>query len=475
MKKLVVIGGGVSGLCAGIFALQRGVSCTVIDKNKSGAGALCSWKRGGYEIDGCLHWLTGTKEGTELYEIWKQTGVLTDVTVKTDAIFTSVTNDVSVSFYDDAEKTKDEMIKAYPEDEREILKFFRAVKAASSVSGTEGEKAMKKSESLLTLAPYALLSAGELAMRFKSRGMRRAVCDITGKKYSSLGLIFAYAAYSRGNGYLPEGGSGGAAKRLVERFRELGGEHLTGKRAVHADTEDGTVKVILSDGASVCGDVLLCCTDPIRAATSLFDRSYLPERTVRMIRNKAKYPLFSSVHFAFSAKKNDIHFKNTVFFPCARHSVGSVNCDRMMAREFSHEGSFAPDGMSVIQTMVFADEADCRRWIDLKKRGDGGYGEAKRKAADEVAQRICDAYPSLSGSLELIDSWTPATFSRYTCSTLGAYMGFAVTPGVIPRRFPMRLKGLDRVWFASGTARMPGGVPCAAYAAKDAVTAILDG
>ncbi len=473
MKKTVVIGGGVAGLTAGIYALERGVGVTLIEKNRSGAGALCGWRRGGYGIDGCLHWLTGTKEGTQLYDIWQKTGMLDGEVVRQEVFFSSETDGVTVHFYDDADRTMEEMISCYPEDGREIAKFIRAVKAAGALSCGGDTGRAQTAKQYLILSPYALISAGELAERFSSRGMRRAICDLTGKYFSSLGLIFAYGAFSCGNGYLPRGGSAGAAKRMVDRFESLGGERLAGRRAVRIINGNGEVEVLLSDGSAVSGECVICCTDPFRAASTLFDDDLTPGRFRRILGKKEKYPLFSSVHFAFAADGEAVPFKGTSFFPCERHGVGSVNRDRMMLKEYSHERSFAPEGKTVLQTMIFTDEAKSRDWISLKKSG-GAYTDEKKRAAEEVKERILRRYPSLSPSLELLDSWTPATFSRYLGSVCGSYMSFSLSPGIRPASFPMRLKRAPGVVFASGWSRSPGGVPNAAQAGVRAVAALLD-
>ena len=468
MYDLVIIGGGVAGLTAGIYAAGRGVSCVVIEKNKSGAGALCAWRRGGYEIDGCLHWLTGTREGTELYGIWQKTGVLDGGCVRTSSFFSSTTDGVTVTFYDDAERTKEEMISLFPEDTKEILKFHRAVRAASSLSG-QGD--MKTCECMLTLAPYALLSASELSERFKSRGMKRAICDLTGGSYSSLGLIFAYSAYSSGNGYLPRGGSRGAAERMRERYLSLGGELTSGIEARKIERRLRGYEVILSNGERVAARCAMCCIDPTLGAATLMGIP-LPSAYLSKLRQKEKYPLFSSVHVALAAPYDDVPFKGTSFFSCRPHSVGNVNRDRMMVREFSHEQSFAPRGMSVLQTMCFTDERRSERWISLRRRGDD-YASAKERAASECVSRIEEQYPSLTGKLRVLDSWTPATFSRYLGSRGGSYMSFALTPATIPASFPRRISGGGGVCFASQWSRSPGGLPNAALAGVRAIESIF--
>ena len=470
MKKIIVVGGGVAGLTAGIYSLLCGVECTLIEKNKSGAGALCGWRRGEYEVDGCLHWLTGTKEGTELYDLWRTTDVLDGEVVRTDSFFSSETDFGKVSLYDDAMRAREEMIRLAPCDRREIDKFFLALRAASTLSGTEGERSMKKCEALLTLAPYALLNCGELSERFNSPVMKRMLCDLTGKWYSSLGLIFAYSAYTRGNAYLPRGGSRAAAERMVERFKSLGGEYVTCARAERIKRTSGGIEVETTAGV-VHGDGVVCCIDPVRASSTLFDENVLPPSFASKIRKCGKYPLFSSVHFAFSAKGDDVPFKGTVFFPCRRQSISSVSRGRMMLREFSHEKGFAPEGMNILQTMFFTNARDSRDWIVLR-RSESEYEAAKKHAAAEAKERIAERFPSLS-RIDLVDSWTPATFSRYLGSLCGSYMSFALTPATRPASFPTKLPGVGVVRFASMWTRSPGGVPNAAVAGRDAALSLI--
>lgn len=472
MKKIIIVGGGVAGLTAGIYSQLKGVQSVVVEKNPGGAGAMCSWRRGEYEIDGCLHWLTGTKEGTDLYDIWKTTGVLGGV-VKTGAFFTSETDGVAASFYNDRARTAAELCEKYPDDAREILRFFGAVRAASSLSGTEEVGAMSSSRACLALSPYALLSAGELACRFRNKGMRNAMCDLAGESFSSLGLIFAYAAYSSGNGYLPKGGSGGAAERMISKYKSLGGTYIGGKRAVLSRRLGKSQILLLDSGEEIEGDALICCTDPIWASKNLFGSDVTPRSFEKKLQNKDKYPVFSSVHFAMSAPSRDVPFKGTFFFPCRRHTLGPVNRARMMIREYSHEPSFSPRGMSVLQVMLFCGEEDCRRWIGAKKEGGAHYEEMKSEAFEEVRLRISERFPALGASLKLIDSWTPATFSRYLNSYLGSYMSFAVPPAVIPASFPSRLRDVPGVYFASGWSRSPGGVPNAASAGRDAAEQVM--
>ena len=76
-KKIVIIGGGVAGLSAGIYAKLNGFDTEIIELHSVTGGQCTAWDRKGYRFDYCLHWLVGTRKGP-FNDIWKETNVLND-------------------------------------------------------------------------------------------------------------------------------------------------------------------------------------------------------------------------------------------------------------------------------------------------------------------------------------------------------------------------------------------------------------
>ena len=76
MKKIVIAGGGVSGLTAGIYAQKAGYQAVICEKNAVPGGECTGWDREGYHIDNCIHWMMGTSGKSALHDIWKETGAL---------------------------------------------------------------------------------------------------------------------------------------------------------------------------------------------------------------------------------------------------------------------------------------------------------------------------------------------------------------------------------------------------------------
>ena len=70
MKRVIVIGAGISGLTSAILLKKDGYDVTIYEKNPYAGGFLTTWKRKNQTIDGCLHWMIGTKDGTKINELW---------------------------------------------------------------------------------------------------------------------------------------------------------------------------------------------------------------------------------------------------------------------------------------------------------------------------------------------------------------------------------------------------------------------
>ena len=50
MKKIVIVGGGISGLTSGIFAQKYGFESIVLEKNSVAGGECTGWDRQGSHI-----------------------------------------------------------------------------------------------------------------------------------------------------------------------------------------------------------------------------------------------------------------------------------------------------------------------------------------------------------------------------------------------------------------------------------------
>ena len=78
MKKIIIVGAGLAGLTAGIYARQSGFDVTIYESHSIPGGASTSWRRKGYYFEGGLQWLTGSSSQTQLNKLWREVGALDD-------------------------------------------------------------------------------------------------------------------------------------------------------------------------------------------------------------------------------------------------------------------------------------------------------------------------------------------------------------------------------------------------------------
>ena len=108
--------------------------------------------------------------------MWKDLNVLGSTKIyQAKTLYTYEEKNIRISLYKNLTQTQQEMLTIAPEDEKEILAFFKAIKFVQGIMGIAGEKHNEKSKfpqkliSFPTLYKYYQISTGELAKRFKNK------------------------------------------------------------------------------------------------------------------------------------------------------------------------------------------------------------------------------------------------------------------------------------------------------------------
>ena len=130
MKKAIIIGGGIAGLAAGIYAQKAGIESIIYEKHIIPGGECTGWDRKGFHIDGSIHWLMGTNRETKLNKIWNEMGALESTEIyQPDSFGTVDYQGQRVVLHRDAEKLKNHLLNVSPEDEAEINNLCRCIEA----------------------------------------------------------------------------------------------------------------------------------------------------------------------------------------------------------------------------------------------------------------------------------------------------------------------------------------------------------
>lgn len=478
MARILIIGGGVAGLSAGIFAQKNGHRAIVCEKHHVAGGNLTGWQRGEYHIDNCIHWLTGTNPNSDLYKLWQQVGALDGTNVyQGDSLYTCELDGERLSLYRDIDKLEKDMLEISPKDEREIKSFINAVKSFSYFSGTGGkdcdEKAsiVKKIKTFPTLYSYYNMTTGQLANRFSHPLLREFFISLLGKDFGALAFLCVASTFCSNNGGIPKGGSLLMAQRIADTFKALGGELLLGKELVRLDVNgDKVTNALFSDGTKIRADYVILTTDPAVAFEKIL-RIDMPDNLKKLYSNERLFR-FSAVQTAFACKTTSLPFSADYIFQIPQKYRAILGSKRLVLREFSHENTFAPSDCTVIQSLTFCSEDTAKRYIDLSTKNKDEYHEKKREIANAVRSAITEKFPSLEGKIELLDVWTPASYNKFVGSQIGSFMSFAFSSKVIPSALDNRVKGINNLILASQWLQAPGGLPIALNNGKNAIVTI---
>jgi hypothetical protein len=74
-KSIIIIRGGITGLSVGCHEQMNGYQTRIFEMHDKTGGVCTGWKRKGYTINGCMHWLVGTSPANSFCYIWEELGV----------------------------------------------------------------------------------------------------------------------------------------------------------------------------------------------------------------------------------------------------------------------------------------------------------------------------------------------------------------------------------------------------------------
>ena len=483
-KIVVIIGAGVSGLSAAIYAEQHGLHAILLEKNPSVGGMCTGWYRKGYYLDGCIHWLTGTREGSLLNEMWTNLDAFKS---QDDILYlpswgTFEYQGQKVTMWRDLDRAEREWKEISPEDSRMIHKFFKMVRDFTKVELPLDlplqliplHRKLKLGLRVLSVWPSYLLSMKQtrqkFAAKFKSPVIRFALtsCQTGGNNLFS--MIYSYATVVAGDGGVPMGGSKPMVERMKEKFLSLGGTLKLNANVDNIIVKDNkAVGVKLINGQVIKGDYVVSCLDTNFTLKKLLRDQYpLPSFEKRFTAKKNHSPSCVLINYAI---KKDSGLPTPFSFDCEPFDVGGVPINHVTVRSYAYDPTFTRDDMTVMSVLLTQSSAEYPYYRELVKDRKT-YEQYKEDIANVVKDRIIKRFPELESSLETLDVATPYTFKRYVNSSNGVYMSFYFTPTQAMYAHNGRLKGLDNFYLSGQWMQGPGGLPIAMTQGKFAIQRI---
>ncbi len=481
-KKLVIIGGGVAGLSAGIYGQLNGFETEILEMHTIPGGQCTAWERKGYRFDYCLHWLVGTAGGV-FHELWKETNVINDQTVIVDHdVHTRMINRSGDEFmiYTDIARWEKYLIGMAPYDEAAIRKLCRNMRKAASyepLDETDGLRGMfSNAKKLIRMMPLfpVILKYGKKSCReyfnelgFKDPKLTYFLDKMFGdRNFSALAFIMMLGWFDQKNAGYIVGGSLPLARRMEEKYRSLGGKLSTGKRVVKIIVEENAATgVELSDGTVLNAGYVISAADGHATIFDMLGGRYVSKEIKYAYENWDLFTPLVQVSFGINTRLAPEYPSQS--FVSEGMRIGSTELEYGYSlMNYSFDPTMAPEGKTVV-VLRFESPWDIWKGMNAEE-----YNTEKEKIRKDAVTLLELHYPGISENTEVTDVATPLTCARYTGVWKGAYEGFMPSPGNIAKSLKNTLPGLKRFYMAGQWLFPGGGLPPSVLSAKIAVKQI---
>lgn len=480
MKKVIIIGGGIAGLTAGIYARLNGFETIIFEQHSTAGGSCTGWKRDGYFFEGGLHWLSGSSKKAPLHKVWKEVGALDDSTPiwVRDPFLTCIYEGREVCLYRDCEKLRRHLTEVSPEDEKEINALCNAIrqlsKIAMPVQNAKGVKIrngkgglplsymIQMIAAMPKLMKYLRMTNAEYALKFKHAALRALITEANGSDYNAATMLLTLGYLASGDGGYPEGGSVIIARNMASRFTGLGGEIKYNSPVERVLTESGKAMGVLAAGQKYDSDAVIVTADTITAAAKLFAEP-LEEPWIVNMRENTRYVTCTFIAIGAEADLSDL--PENMLFPLSEPITvaGRAFCVFSVSN-YAAFPEYAPKGCTAL-TAYFVD--DCYDYWLAKWRS-GGYEAEKELVADTVIRLLAEKIPRISGKVAVTDVATPLTYERYSGTSHGSWMTL-MGKGELTSGYPAKVKDIAGLYFAGQRIQPPGGMPIALMTGRAAV------
>ncbi|HEX2959333.1 MAG TPA: NAD(P)/FAD-dependent oxidoreductase [Chitinispirillaceae bacterium] len=483
-NKVIIIGAGISGLSAGCHLASSGYETEIHEMHSLPGGLCTAWKRGPYLFDDCIHWLPGVTRASRFYDINDEVLDLSSMQfVRHDTVMTLEALDTAdpsgnktFYLYGNIDKLEAYLWKIAPEDgpvTKKIIGICRYL-AKCNIPPTLDPPEMlglfdkigmlRHLPLLLKLAGLSKITMQSLSAKTKSPFLREVLQRISlGKDYPAVVQFMQVAFSHQGSAATPLGGSLAFARRIEQRFLNLGGKIVYKSRIKKILTENGRACGIENEhGQKMNADIVISAADGHWTLYEALEGKHLTPQLSELYALKKLEPFESIVYVslglrsAFTGQVSSRIF----FFPEPKKLCDGSEHSWLLAHLVNFDPAQAPEGKSVINVMLLTRKHEY--WESLRTSDPESYAAKKESAKDFVVDILEEKIGGIKTNLETWDVATPATFIRYTGNWLGSYEGWYPDKNFLAAKpLPRRVPSLRDFYMIGQWTEAGGGItPC---------------
>lgn len=480
-RKIVIIGGGIAGLCSAVYALRCGYGAEVLEMHDSVGGLATSWRRGPYTFETCLHWLLGSRPGGELHREWREVFDIERLTFINHEELVRIETETgqSLPIYTDVDRLETQFLGYAPEDADEIRELthairilgkFRLLEPGGGLSGN-WRSILHDAPLFPTLSRLARISGIEYAGRFRNPLLRSFFGSGEIGAMSAIAMVFSLAWMNLGNAGYPLGGSQAIIRHIEDEILTLGGSISLQSRVRRILVQnDQAVGVELSSGRVIKGEWILSAADGHATLFEMLDNKYLDPAIRKLYDELEPFPSYVQVSLGIGLDLSGQPPLLTRLLSRPLQIDPSTETDHVGFRIFNYDPTFAPSGKTAVTCIL--PTRDFAYWTDLRHRDSERYQNEKAAIAERVIDVLACRIPEVRNRIEIVDVATPATVIRCTGNWQGSMEGWMPLPGVGFKPLPNTVPGLGNFIMAGQWIMPGGGLPSGLMTARAAIKAV---
>jgi phytoene dehydrogenase-like protein len=232
-RNIVIIGGGIAGLCTAVYARKCGYDVEVLEQHDNAGGLATSWRRGDYTFETCLHWLLGTNPKRPMHALWREVFDIDRLNFVQPEVFVRIETEHGefLDVYANVERMEAEFLYRAPQDATEIRRFAAAVRRFANFALPDPSEPWPRS--WMTLArtlPYlpqlrrwSKMSGAEYGRRFAHPLLRSFFGEGGSAPLAALASVLLQARLTERDAGYAIGGSQAIIGLIADNLRNLGG------------------------------------------------------------------------------------------------------------------------------------------------------------------------------------------------------------------------------------------------------------
>ena len=467
---VVIIGAGIGGLVCGCYLAKAGLKVLIVEKNDKPGGYCRSFMRGGFTFDACVHYLGSYREDGQLRCVIRELNLENKIDMlRMNPSNLMITPKYKIAFYNDIDRTIDNLQKKFFSERENIKNFFKVIKEGKFIDKvtyfkkfTTFDQLLKeyfKNRELQAILSIPLLNLGLLAE------------DIFG-----ISAVVLYREFILDGGYYPKGGMRSFLEAFLTEFKNWGGKIKLNTKVNKIIVRKNKVSgVMLEKDNIIYSKYVISSADSTQTFLNLVGKENLPNKFIQKIENKIPSMSMFILYLGINKESRDMlseKFGALWYWPMYEwnHSTIDITINRSPFSGFfcsipsMYEPSYAPVGNESVRLSALASFKD-----------DGFWKIYKNEATEILLKRAEKLFPNLSKYIVVKETATPQSLYKYTSNYQGAIYGWASLPGQVEEcvsfKTPINNLYLCSQWVAFFG--IQGGVSMVSFIARHVANFIL--